>query len=105
MREFTLAALNAGRFDDKICTEIHAWAQMNIGTGLGPKRKDVVISGAVNSVLQGCEISKAKPDSVDDNFAVELKKRMLFRMLSLFVQGQTEILKIRTSSISMLAIT
>ncbi len=71
-----MAALNAGRFDDKICTEIHAWAQMNIGTGLGPKRKDEVISGAVNSVLQGCEISKAKPDSVDDNFAVELKKRV-----------------------------
>ena len=73
--EFTLAALNAGRFDDRICTEIHAYATMNKGTGLGPKGKEEVISGAVNSVLKGCEISKAKPDSVDANFAAELEKR------------------------------
>ena len=26
--------------------------------------------------LKGCEISKAKPDSVDSNFAVELEKRV-----------------------------
>lgn len=49
---------------------------MNKGTGLGPKGKEEVISGAVNSVLKGCEISKAKPDSVDSNFAAELEKRV-----------------------------
>ena len=59
-----------------ICTEIHAYAQMNKGMGLAPLEKEDVISGAVNSVLQGCEISKAKPDSVDENFSEELKKRV-----------------------------
>ena len=68
--------LYTGKFDDRICTEIHAYATMNKGTGLGPKGKEEVISGAVNSVLKGCEISKAKPDSVDSNFAVELEKRV-----------------------------
>ena len=74
--EFSLAALNAGRFDDVICTEIHAYDQMNKGMGLAPLEKKDVISGAVNSVLKGCEISKAKPDSVDANFAEELEKRV-----------------------------
>lgn len=44
--------------------------------GLAPLEKKDVISGAVNSVLKGCEISKAKPDSVDANFAEELEKRV-----------------------------
>ena len=74
--EFTTAALNAGKFDDKICTEIHAYAQQNAGVTYNGLGKNDVIRRAVDSVLDGCEFYKAKPSEIDENFLEELTKKV-----------------------------
>ena len=72
--EFTVDALRSGKFDDLICTEIHAYSRQNRGITFGGLSKNDVIEGAVNSVLSGCEILKAK--IIEDDFAKKLKDRV-----------------------------